>query len=128
MIKSTESRTSTTNQSEYNSTNISHDDRVAADAGAIVTRGNVSVLDGGAIELAGEIGQGAIDAATLFAGIGETLATRGLGLADQSMQSTVDTLKRVIEADRDDSAQLSGQLVNMIPWAIAGVVAWSIFK
>jgi hypothetical protein len=128
MIKSTESRTSTTNQSEYNSTNISHDDRVAADAGAIVTRGNVSVLDGGAIELAGEIGQGAIDAATLFAGMGETLATRGLGLADQSMQSTVDTLKRVIEADRDDSAQLSGQLVNMIPWAIAGVVAWSIFK
>jgi hypothetical protein len=128
MIKNTSSRTSTTNQSEYNSTNISHDDRVAADEGAIVTRGNVNVLDGGAIGMAGEMGQGAIDAGTLFAGMGGNLAERGLGLANQSMQSTVETLQNVIASERDDSAQLSSQLVNMIPWAVAGLVAWSIFK
>lgn len=139
MIKSTSSRTSTTNQSEYNSTNVSSDDRVAADAGAIVTRGNVNVTDGGAIQMAGELGEEAFDAATMFAGMGNTmasrgldagqqLAARGLGLADQSMKSTVETLQKVIASERDDSAQLSSQLVNMIPWAIAGFVAWSVFK
>ena len=117
---SSKSRSSNTNTSVTTTT----DNRVAADNGAIVNRnGNVTVntTDGGAIRMAGEIGDKAIDAGVLFGEMGFDIALNSLG-------STVETLEAVIDRDRDDAAQLSEQLVNMIPWLVAGVVAWSIFK
>lgn len=130
MFKSTKSKTSTTNSSEYNSTNVSTDNRVAADNGAIVTRGNVykTVTDGGAIKLSGEIAEAAIDAGVLFGRMGGGIADEGFDLARDSMGSTIDTLTAVIDQDRDEAAKLSEQLVNMIPYIVVGVVAWGIFK
>lgn len=159
MFKSTDSRTSTTNKSEYNSTNISNDNRVAADNGAIVTRGNVykTVTDAGAIRMAGEVSEAAIDAGVLFArmgaevgedglrtgeriassgmsygaelaGYGRGLADEGFDLARNSMGSTIETLTAVIDRDREESAMLSEQLVNMIPYIVVGVVAWGVLK
>lgn len=121
MLKSTNAATSTTNTSNQETTNTSVDNRVAADNGAIVTKGNVTVLDGGAIGLAGEIGEQAIDAGILFGRMGNDLASESLG-------STIDTLTAVIDQDRDESAKLSEQLVNMIPYIVVGVVAWGILR
>lgn len=118
MFKRTSSSSSTTN----NNITTTTDQRVAADNGAIVNRnGTVNVTDGGAIKLAGEMAEQAIDAGVLFAGM-------GVDLAETSMGSTIETLEAIIDAERDDAAQLSEQLINMIPWLVAGVVAWSIFK
>lgn len=128
MLKSSNARTSTTNQSEYNSTNVSNDNRVAADNGAIVTKGNVTVLDGGAIALAGELSEAAIDAGVLFGAQGLDIAGQGFDLAETSLGSTIETLTEVIDQDRAESAKLSEQLVNMVPYIVVGVVAWSIFK
>lgn len=161
MFKRTASETRTTNSSVYNSTNTSTDSRVAADNGAIVTRGNVTVTDGGAIAMAADIGGAAIEAGEFFArtasGIasdgldaGEALARRGLDagealaaqgmdygqtvaetgfdLAVTSLESTNQTLQRVIDQDRAESAKLSEQLVQMIPYIVAGVVVWGVMK
>ena len=86
-----------------------------------MTRGPVNVTDGGAITMAGEMAEASINAGVLFGQMGGDLAR-------DSMGSTIDTLTAVIDQDRDESAKLSEQLVNMIPWVVAGVVAWGIFK
>lgn len=131
MFKSTRSATSTTNQSEYNSTNVTTDERIAADNGAIVTRaGNVykTVTDGGAIRMAGEVSEAAIDAGVLFGRMGGDIADEGFDLARDSLGSTITTLKSVIDQDRDESAKLSERLINMIPYIVVGVVAWGVLK
>lgn len=142
MWKKTKSATSTTNRTSYNSLTNTKDQRVAADNGAIVNRQgviNVNTVDGGAIEMAGEVSERAINASELFAemsreitrdglNFSKEIAGESLGLAVTSMGSTIDTLEAVIDRERDDAAQLSEQLVNMIPYAVVGLVAWSIFK
>lgn len=129
MFKRTSSKSSTTNTS----VNTTNDNRVAADNGAIVNRGGtVTVTDGGAIRMAGEIGDKAIDAGVLFGEMGlshgRELAEDGFAFATAAQAAQVETLEAIIDRERDDAAQLSEQLVNMIPYVVAGVVAWSIFK
>lgn len=125
MLKRTSSKTSTTNNNITSTT----DARVAADNGAIVNRdGDIQVTDGGAITMAGEVSEHAIDAGVLFGEMGREMADRSFQLASDSIDTTVEALQAVIDHKDDDTAQLSEQLIKMIPFGIAGLVVWSILK
>lgn len=106
---------STTSSSTLNST---EDARVAADGGAIVTRGDVSVVDGGAIEMAGTIAEEVVHSAERLALMGRDFGNAGFELAEQ-----------VIEQQRNEATQLSDTLIKVgIPAVVIGVIAWSVWK
>jgi hypothetical protein len=107
------SRSSNRTSTTTNTTTI--DERVAADQGAIVTRGNVTVTDSGAIALAGEVSEQAIN----FGG----------DLARESLASTTETLAQIINADRAEETQLADQLIRIgIPALVVMVIAWRVWR
>lgn len=137
MFKRTSSATSTTNETSYTSSTTTNDERVAADNGAIVSRGGVvnvnnTTTDGGAIVMAGEVAEQAIDAGALFARMGGDLAAASLDHVEDAYRNAAEreheTMQMAFASQRDDAAQLSEQMINMIPYVVVGLVAWSIFK
>lgn len=118
MFKKTSSKTATHNTSNQTTNNTSTDARVAADGGAIVTRGDVTMVDPGSVTLAGETAESAIDAGLMFGQMGNSLALK-------SLDATIKTLDRAIDQGRDEGAKITEQA---IPWAAAAFIAWKVLK
>ena len=92
-----------------------------------------------AISYGAELGEDGLRTGERIAGIGLDMSRSGLDfsrriadesfeLADNSMGATIDTLTSVIDMDREESAKLTEQAINMVPWIVAGVVVWSVMK
>lgn len=120
---------------ESNTTNVSHnttnttDARVAADNGAIVTRGNVTVTDGGAIEAMGDLASDVVVAAEDFAMVSQNFGEYAFDLAHQTMQSKDQLISDVLEKQQSSDAMIGDKLINVgIPALVIGVIAWSAFK
>ncbi len=101
---------------------------MAADNGAIVVRdGSVKVIDGGAIEMAGDVSERAIDLAgdisfEAFDMTQDALA-QGANLATESLRSSNDALAQIIERDQSEETQLATQIVRLGIPAVALVAA-----
>lgn len=139
--KKTTSNNNYSLKNDYTSTSINSDDRVAADGGAIVTRGNVNILDGGAIGEAFKFGNAANEDAFDF---GKTLAQLSsddtelvLGFAsnafDAAHEAVTGQAERVLtltesamERDRVESAKLADKAMQIaIPLGLAFAAAWA---
>ena len=123
------SSSSTSKNSTVNKTSTV-DNRVAADNGAIVTRGNVKVIDGGAIEMAGDVSEQALDIAGM---IGGQAVFDALGFAQEVSQSalgtTADALSEIIERERSEASLIMNNLITIgLPLSIVAYLAWSSFK
>ena len=111
----------TTESSQSNRTSTATstaDNRVAADHGAIVVRdGSVSVTDGGAIEMAGDVSERAIDLAGDVAieafDFSNGALIEGASLLTESVRASNDALFEIIQADRTEEAQLASQLFRL---------------
>jgi hypothetical protein len=115
------SRSSSSN--ETSSTNQTFDERVAADNGAMVIRsegGDVvhQSLDGGAIEMAGEV---AIEAFRSAEGLGD--------LVTDLNQDSLAFARETVAQSRSDQSLFFSQLITYgIPAVVLTVVARSYFK
>ena len=101
------------------------DNRVAADNGSIVVRdGSVQVTDGGAFDLAQNVTDEAFSAAEGIAEIGGAFAFDALGFVQSNQQETNRLVGAIIDQQRDETTQLSSQLVRFgIPALVIIIIA-----
>ena len=105
------------------------DERVAADNGAIVFRGDdgeVNITDGGAIEamrdLATTVSLDGLDLASQISG-------EGMDIARESLDRSYGALEDFANKTRTDQAQFFDQLISYgIPAIVVMVIAWGYFK
>ncbi|MEN8950689.1 hypothetical protein [Planktotalea arctica] len=128
--KRTESTNNYSLQNDYKSTSINSDDRVAADGGAIVTRGNVSILDGDAIdssfEFANTLAQLSSDETEVALGFAQNAFDAAHQAVTGQSQRVLTIAETAMERDRVESAKLSEKAMQIaVPLGLAFAAAWA---
>lgn len=135
--KKTRSTNNYSLRNEYTSLSTNSDDRVGADNGAIVTRGNVNILDGGAVagslNLARDITAGAYDSlgtiAELSSGTFDSALDAVTGQADRVLTMAQAERLKNVEMQQEQSGLLTEKLFNIaLPLGIVFAIAWAVKK
>ncbi len=101
--------------SSTSTTTTNTDARVAADNGSIVLSGDgtLNVLDGGVIEGSFKVLDEVVSQAGDVAEIGRDIAFDAFGFVEKNISQTNALLTRVVDQDRDESTQISTQLIRI---------------